>query len=50
MFDVLSKYGNETDAKNRAQKLREQYVGNNYSQHNPSTTVDLLVSMLEEKR
>ena len=50
MFDVLNKYGNETDARNRAQKLREQYVDKNYSQHNPCTTVDLLVSMLEEKR
>lgn len=50
MFDVLNKYGNEIDAKSRAQKLREQYVDMNYSQHNPCTTVDLLVSMLEEKR
>lgn len=50
MFDVLSKYGNETNAKSRAHKLREQYADKNYAQHNPCTTVDLLVSMLEERR
>lgn len=49
MFDILRRYGKEIDAKSRAQKLREMYTDKNYAQHNPCTTADLLVNMLEEK-
>lgn len=49
MFDILRKYGNESDAKARAQKLRELFQDMNYALHNPCTTVDLLVKQLEEK-
>lgn len=48
MFDLLSAYGDEEMAKRRAATLRSQHYGQDYDSHNPCTTVDILVSLLEK--
>lgn len=47
MYDLLSAYGDENAAKRRASELRSQYQGQDYNSHNPCTTLDLLVNLLE---
>lgn len=48
MYALLSKIGDEAQAKKRAQKLRQLFEGsNNYRIHKPCTNVDILVEELE---
>jgi hypothetical protein len=46
MYDILVKYGNESQAIKWAEKLNKNHSCQNYSIHNPCTTVYLLVKEL----
>lgn len=47
IYALLQEYGQEERAKEFARKLRQSHQGSDYAQHNPCTTVDLLVDELE---
>lgn len=48
VYETLASIGNEGLAKRRAERLRSRFEGDeDYKEHNPCTTVDLLVSELE---
>jgi len=46
MYDVLQKYGNQTQAIKNAEKLSEQYDNQIFANHNPRTQVYELVKQL----
>jgi hypothetical protein len=46
MYDILQKYGNQTQAIKNAKKLSLQYNNQNFAKHNPKTQVFELVEQL----
>ena len=46
MYDILQKYGNQTQAIKYAEKLSEKYDNQNFANHNPRTQVYELVRQL----
>jgi hypothetical protein len=46
MYDILHKYGNQTQAIKNAKKLSEQYDNHHFANHNPRTQVYELVKQL----
>ena len=46
MYDILLKYGNQTQAIKSAEKLSQQYDNLNFANHNPRTQVYELVKQL----
>jgi hypothetical protein len=49
MYSLLEKYGNQAQASNWAKNLMNQYNSNDFSNHNPCTTVYELVKELNGK-
>ncbi len=49
MYSILDKYGNQSQAENWAKKLIAQHYSNDFSKHNPCTTVFKLVKELNGK-
>lgn len=49
MYDILEKYGDQTQATNWAKNLISQQTSNDFSKHNPCTTVYELVEELKGK-
>ena len=46
MYDILQKYGNQTQAIRNAEKLSQQYNNEKFAEHNPGTQVHKLVKQL----